>query len=300
MLWKTVSIFFIAGIILTGCSRKIPNTWHQRIVKSIPKQSSKLYYEVSGKGQPVVLLHGFGASHYSFSRIVPALSKYFKVYALDLKGFGKSPKPADNRYSVYDQALLVDQFLQEHQLDKVILIGHSYGGGVALSLALLDPSRIQKLVLIDSASYKQQLPKLIRWLKIPVLGKVGFYLLPASFEVKESYRYAFYDDSKIPEDIVREYARNLYLPNARQVYLQTVAQLIPEDLKTVSRKYKTIHIPTLIIWGKNDIVIRKDKAYRLHRDIAGSKLVIIPKCGHIPHEEQPEKVLEILENFMLK
>jgi len=290
-------ILFI-GVIFTGCSQKVANTWQKRVCEVPLDSGIKLYARVSGKGTPVVMLHGFGASSYSFSKITPALSKDFKIFAIDLKGFGKSPKPDDNRYSVYDQAVLVDRFLKEHHLNKVILLGHSYGGGVALALALLDPKRISKLILIDSASYDQQLPKLIRWLQIPVLGKLGFYLLPASVEVKESYRYAFYDDSKIPKDIISEYTKNLYLPNARKIYLETAKSLIPEDIGKISERYKMIQIPTLIIWGANDIVIRKEKAYRLHHDIANSKLKIIPHCGHIPHEERPAEVVKILKQFM--
>ncbi len=294
------SFALLVLVLFSGCSHKIANTWQKRVVEVSAPQTVALHAEVQGNGPPLVMLHGFGASSYSFSKIVPALSKHFTVYALDLKGFGKSPKPDDHRYSVYDQAVLVKQFLHEHHLKNVILLGHSYGGGVALLVTLMDPSRIKKLVLIDSASYDQQLPKLIRWLKIPLFGKLGFYLLPATLEVKESYRYAFYDDSKIPEDIVREYARNLYLPNARTAYLQAVETLIPEDIDTISKRYRTIRVPTLILWGADDIVIRKEKAYRLHHDIPHSILKIIPQCGHIPHEEKPEETLKILEKFMLK
>ena len=298
---RYVSLIVLLGLMLTGCAEKrVANTWQKRVKESPAQDAVPLHVRVTGKGQPLIMLHGFGASSYSFSKIIPELSKYFTIYAFDLKGFGDSPKPDDHRYSVYDQALLVDQYLKKHHLDKVILLGHSYGGGVALSLALMDPKRFAKLVLIDSASYDQQLPKLIRWLQIPVLGKLGFYLIPATVEVKESYKYAFYDNRKIPEDIVKEYARNLYKPNARKVYLQTVENLIPEDIEKISRRYKTIQIPTLIVWGANDIVIRKEKAYRLHRDIPHSQLKIIPRCGHIPHEEKSHETLKVLEDFLLK
>lgn len=298
---RYVSLIVLLGLMLTGCAEKrVANTWQKRVKESPAQDAVSLHVRVTGKGQPLIMLHGFGASSYSFSKIIPELSKYFTIYAFDLKGFGDSPKPDDHRYSVYDQALLVDQYLKKHHLDKVILLGHSYGGGVALSLALMDPKRFAKLVLIDSASYDQQLPKLIRWLQIPVLGKLGFYLIPATVEVKESYKYAFYDNRKIPEDIVKEYARNLYKPNARKVYLQTVENLIPEDIEKISRRYRTIQIPTLIVWGANDIVIRKEKAYRLHRDIPHSQLKIIPRCGHIPHEEKPQETLKLLEDFLLK
>jgi pimeloyl-ACP methyl ester carboxylesterase len=287
-------------LLIAGCSQKVPNTWQHRIMHAKPIEKEVLHVDIYGKGKPVVLLHGFGASSYSFSRIIPELSKQFRLYAIDLKGFGKASKPDDPYYSVYDQAVLVEDFLRKHHLRDVVLIGHSYGGGVALSLALIDPARIKKMVLIDAAVYKQQLPKLLRWLQMPVLGALGFYLLPAHYEVEESYRYAFYDDSKIPSDIVQHYAKNLRQPGAKRVYLKISHQLIPRDIDCVSKYYKSVKIPTLIIWGANDIVVKKDKAYRLHHDLQNSQLVILPRCGHIPHEECPEKVIDLLEKFMLK
>ena len=296
--FAAVAVFMV--LFLSGCAPKVPNTWQARVVRAANDDNISLFYREAGQGTPLVMLHGFGADSYSFSRLIPKLAKKYHIYALDLKGFGKSPKPPDRHYSVYDQAVLVERFLKRHHLHRVILLGHSYGGGVALSLALMDPGRIKQLVLIDSASYAQQLPKLIRWLRIPILGKLLFYLVPASVEVRASYRYAFYDPDKIPEDIVREYAANLYLPNARSAYLQAVETMVPEDIGKIAKQYRTIHIPTLIIWGENDIVIRKEKAFRLHRDLPDSRLFIIPRCGHIPHEEKPEEVLKILEKFMLK
>lgn len=293
---KIVSVLILA-LMIAGCAPKVANTWQERIVKA-PEAAILLHVETYGSGKPVVLLHGFGASSYSFSRIIPALSKHYKVYAVDLKGFGDSPRPDDHRYSVYDQAVLVERFLKTHHLDHVIVIGHSYGGGVALSLALMDPARIDKMVLIDAAAYAQQLPKLIRWLQIPVVGPLAFYLLPASYEVEDSYRYAFYDDRKIPKDIVKVYTENLRKPGAKRVYLEASHVLIPEDIDCVSRYYRQIRIPTLILWGANDIVIRPSRAYRLHRDLRNSRLVIIPRCGHIPQEECPEAVVKALEKFM--
>ncbi len=294
-------LFLLALLLMTaGCAHRVPNTWQERVLHAQLPQQEILHAEVYGEGPPVVLLHGFGESGYSFSRIIPKLSKHFRLYVIDLKGFGVAKRVTDRHYSVYDQAVLLERFLRERRLKDVIVVGHSYGGGVALALALIDPARIRKMVLIDAAAYRQQLPKLLRWLQIPIIGPLGFYLLPARLEVMESYRYAFYDDRKIPEDIVRRYTGNLQKPGAKSLYLTVSHQLVPQDIDCVSKYYRTISVPTLIIWGANDIVIRKNKAYRLYRDLQHAQLVIIPRCGHIPHEECPEKVVKILEKFMLK
>jgi len=106
------SIFSLLLISLfSGCATKIPNTWQNRVEKS-PPVSIKLHASISGRGKPLLMFHGF-------------------------KGFGNSPKPKDYRYSVYDQAVLVSNYIKEHNLTDITLIGHSYGGGVALSLAIL-------------------------------------------------------------------------------------------------------------------------------------------------------------------
>jgi pimeloyl-ACP methyl ester carboxylesterase len=284
-------------LFFSGCTTKIPNTWNER-VKKAPLQHVKLHADISGKGKPLLMLHGFGSSSYSFHHIVEPLSKKYRVYNFDLKGFGNSPKPKDYRYSVYDQAVLVSNFIKEHNLTDITLIGHSYGGGVALSLALMDQKNIKKMVLIDPAAYKQYIPSLIRKVQIPIFGPLAFYILPSSYEVKESYYYAFYDKKKIEKSIIKEITNNLNKENAKTAYLYAIDDLIPEDIGDTSKRYKYIKIPTLILWGDKDVVIKKNKGYRLKKDLQNSKLKIIKNCGHIPHEEKPKIVLKHLLNFL--
>jgi len=121
-------------------------------------------FEVDGEGpRPLLMLHGFGASLESWKDIQPYLRTNFRVYALDLKGHGLSSKPHDNKYSPQDQADIVTAFIKNRQLTDVVLVGHSYGGGVAL-LAFLRLSEhtehnpVSTMILIDSASYPQPLP----------------------------------------------------------------------------------------------------------------------------------------------
>jgi len=294
MFIKTVLAFIMIG--WSGCSTKVPNTLKSRL-DTLPKETLKLHAQIQGTGAPVVLLHGFSSSLHTFSYMIEPLAKKYRVYALDLKGFGSSPKPRDARYSVYDQMLLVKDFMQEHNISNPIMIGHSLGAGVALSLAITGVP-LKKMVLLDAAAYRQTRPMLLDWMQIPVLGKLGFYLLPARFEIKEGYKFAFYDDAKIPEKSVDILAKNLQSDNAKYAFATANDCLIPDDIDEVSQKYRHITIPTLIIWGYEDIVIRRNKAYRLHRDMPNSKLVFIPKCGHLPQEEKPQETLRAIEAFL--
>jgi len=279
-----------------GCSMKKPNTLQSRL-ESPQKDAIKLHFITKGEGEPLIMIHGFSSSLHTFSHLIEPLSKKYKVYAIDLKGFGKSPKPMDDKYSVYDQMILVKSFMREQNISNPIMIGHSLGGGVILSLAL-SGEKIKKMVLIDIAAYKQNLPKLLRWLQFPILGKLGFFILPAHYEIVEGYKYAFYDDDKIPQEGVDILTKNLQSKNGKYAFAKASDYLIPDDIEEVSKRYKEIDIPALIIWGYDDIVIRKDKAYRLHRDIKNSILHFVSHCGHMPQEEKPEETLEYIEEFL--
>ena len=118
-----------------------------------PEAPVKLYYQEEGSGRPLLLIHGFGASTFTWRRVAPDLARDHRVIAVDLKGFGQSDKPFDSRYSVYDQAELLAQLIEEKDLRDLTLVGHSYGGGIALLLALEADGRLQgrlsRLVLLD-------------------------------------------------------------------------------------------------------------------------------------------------------
>ncbi len=283
-------------ILFGGCSVKSPNTLQSRL-NNPPKTDIKLHYITKGEGEPLIMIHGFSSSLHTFSYLIKALSKRYKVYAIDLKGFGHSPKPRDDRYSVYDQMLLVKKFMREHHIENPIMIGHSLGGGVILSLAL-SGEKIKKMILIDAAAYRQNLPKLLRWMHFPLVGKLGFFILPAHYEIQEGYKYAFYDNSKIPKEGVEILTKNLQSPNGKYAFAKASDYLIPDDIDEVSKRYKTLTIATLIIWGYNDTIIRKDKAYRLQRDLQNARLRFVPLCGHMPQEECPEETLRYIEDFL--
>jgi len=136
----------------------------------------------------------------------------FRVIMLDLKGFGDSPKPRDDAYSVYEQARLVRNFILENDLKHLHVIGHSYGGGVALVtsvyLSASNPGLQKSLVLIDSMAYPQELPSFIKILATPVLGPLVTYGLPDAFQVKNLLQKVYFDDALIPQDAIDHYAAN--------------------------------------------------------------------------------------------
>ena len=122
--------------------------------------------------------------------------------------------------------------------------------------------------------------------------------MPSSFEVMEGYKYAFYDDAKIPKSRVKRLAKNLQKPNAKYAFISANDALIPDDIDEVIKAYPALNIPTLILWGREDVVIRSNKAYKLHNDIQNSRLHFIESCGHMPQEEKPQETLKEIRKFL--
>jgi pimeloyl-ACP methyl ester carboxylesterase len=293
-----LSTFFI------GCASKKPITWENRVLKSKIKPLDLAYVEYGlNHKKTLILIHGFGESKYTWRFVAKDLAKKYRVIAVDLKGFGESPKLKDGNYSVYDQAKVLEKFIEQKKLKEVTLIGRSFGGGVALVLALMQEFKllkfkIDKLILIDTMCYKQDLPSMMRFLQKPIIGYLGIHLLSAKTIAKEAYRYAFSNDDIIPQSSIKKSAEFLDMPLAKYAYKETVDSIIPDDVDFMEKLYKKISIPTLIIWGKDDISIPHSFGIRLHHDIKNSKLVIIPNVGHMPQEEAPKILFHIIDDFL--
>jgi pimeloyl-ACP methyl ester carboxylesterase len=275
--------------------------------KTFDYQGIKInYYEAGRQGPPVLLLHGFGACAYTWRFLIPALAEGRRVFTLELKGFGLSDKPADGRYAVADQAEIVADFIRQHNLRHLAIMGNSMGGAVALmtyfKLREEAPPRISKLVLIDSAGYPQKLPCYIRLAQIPGLGAAVGKLLSPRLAATLVLRKCYYDNAKITEEQINTYAYYGSLPGAPEAVSRTAAQLVPnhKEMEALIAQYKTITVPVLIVWGREDEVVPLKVGENFKRDIPNSELVVIPQCGHIPLEEEPEATKKAVLEFLKK
>lgn len=261
-----------------------------------------LHCEEHGHGEPLLLIHGFGASSYSWHYWLPELARRNRVFLIDLKGFGRSPKPAGGDYSLHEQARLVTDFIRGRDLRGLTLGGHSMGGGVALlvALGLQQDARLRprRLILIDNVAYRQPLPLFIRLLRTPLVGALCAHLTPARLQVTAVLRLAYYDDSRISPEDVAAYAEPLGQAGGKPALLRTARQLIPADVDQLAARYPQIDVPTLILWGRQDAIVPLWVGERLQRAIAGSRLVVIDRCGHIPHEECPRAAWGPVSDFL--
>jgi pimeloyl-ACP methyl ester carboxylesterase len=250
----------------------------------------------------MLFLHGLGGSVYSWRYMVAPFSSDHEVILIDLRGAGKSPKPHDQHYSILDQGELIYQFIVEHDLKNLTLVGNSYGGAVSLLLAIRlcaeNPSRLSKLILIDSGGYPDHLPDFLKMLRTPILGCLVVYLLPAKCQIRIVLKKSYYDPAKITEAQVDAYASPLASPGGRHALLETGKRAIPKDIRTYIDRYPTISVPTLILWGEDDRVLPLLIGQRLNAAIRGSRLEQIKFAGHIPQEEQPDAVIARIKAFL--
>jgi pimeloyl-ACP methyl ester carboxylesterase len=257
----------------------------------------RIHYQEKGVGTPLVLIHGFTSSTYSWKDVFEPLSRNFRVIAVDLKGFGFSGKP-DGDYTRRAQAQLVIHLLDNLKIEKAWLVGNSMGGEVALNVALANPQRVAGLILIDSAGVAVQGGSSLApaYVRIPFVGRALTALALTSDKlVREGLEKSFFDDTKVTDDRVSHYYRPLRTRGGQLAALRARLQWgqfpVEQDLGKVNAR-------TLIIWGAEDALIPLVAGRTMNSLIKNSKLVVFEKCGHLPQEEMPDRVLEEVTAFI--
>ncbi len=242
------------------------------------------YYE-AGQGPVVILLHGLGANAGIWAANIAPLSAHYQVIALDQVGFGHSAKPLLD----YKIATFVDflyGFMQSQQIEKATLVGNSLGGWVALDFAVQHPAMVDKLVLVDAGG-------LHFGAAAPTVD-----LNPSSVEgMKKILEYVFYDHSTISTPRAQAIYMNHLKDNDGYTIHATIEGVFSTD-QFEEPKLPSLHTPTLIVWGANDALIPLAKGEEFHTRIAGSKLVTIEQCGHMPQLEKPEEFNRAVLEFL--
>jgi pimeloyl-ACP methyl ester carboxylesterase len=289
---------------VTGCApmlppiAQLPASYHQARQGDKPV---RLAVREAGKGKPILLIHGLGASSYTWRSITPPLAKTNRVIAIDLKGFGDSEKPLDDAYSIADQARLVQDYMARRDLRGVTLVGHSFGGAVAMAVALDDANavrpRIEKLVLIDSLAYEQPIPFFFKVLQTPIIGELGMSLIPADVQIAKALAVAYHHDERVKDETIATYATPLQTEGGRHALLRTVESLMNEKAEVYAARYRSLKTPTLLIWCAHDRIVPLRFGKRLWQDLPNAKIDVIEECGHIPQEEEPGETLAAIQGF---
>ncbi len=286
----------IAPLALSGCLH-----FHQGAMPGEPKSATfatvdgtRVRYVDEGEGPVVVLLHGFASSIENWVSVLPDLKKDHRVIALDLRGFGWTDRPVSD-YSPEAQAKLVAALLDERGVEgKVSLVAHSWGSSVALAFALAQPERVERIALYDAWVYDSQLPSMFHMARAKGVGEVLFALFYDQ-RADERISRGFYDPDFVTEPLVEAVELAFERPGTRAAALETVRGM---DFTRLESKYGQIQVPTLLLWGREDVVTPVSIGEQLARQLPDAKLLVYPRCGHFPMLEAASESTRDLRAFL--
>lgn len=263
-----------------------------------------LYYEEHGKGLPLLLLHGLGESIFTWHEILPALAARNRVVALDLKGFGHSDKPDDGAYSADDQAALVARFILERGLSDVTLVGHSFGGTVALRTALVEgiagKGRIRRIAVISAPALPRATARQLDLVLMPLVPDTVALVLPPEGVARLLLKEAL-DGGEPSESDVKGYAAPYHDPAALSSFLATARSIVNErDAAAVAKRYRAIKQPVLAVWCRKDPIVPLRSGRQLVATLPRARLAILDGCHHLPQHERPKALLKALAPFLAK
>ena len=250
----------------------------------------------AGSGEPVMLLHGLGASSYSWRFAFAELSKRYEVFAPDLPGFGRTDKPRDFDYSIHGLHRWVVALMDRLGLQKARFAGNSMGGVITLWTAMEAGHRVERMALLGTPAYPENRPKLLWPLSWPVIGRVYEWALGET-TLRYMARTTFVDQSKVTEELIAEYLAPLKTAAGRRAVAEFIRRAIPPDFQTRIQSYKSLNHPALVLAGDSDKMVDHRGAERLSKDLPRARFVYLERCGHAPQEDAPDRVIPLLRDF---
>ena len=265
----------------------------------------EVHYKEMGEGEPVyLLLHGFGASTFSWREVIEPLGQQGRAIAYDRPAFGLTERSLEwegqNPYSAQAQMDLVLGLMDELGVDQAVLVGNSAGGTVALATALQHPDRVSALVLVDAAVYTGGgSPSWIRPVfKTPQMDHLGPLLARRISSAGENLIYrSWHDPDQITPAVLEGYQQPLQAENWDQALWELTKASSAPDLEN---ELDRVQVPTLVITGDDDRVVPTAESMQLAVDIPGAVLGVMENCGHVPQEECPVQFLQAVDQFMME
>ncbi len=243
--------------------------------------NNRINYTVQGKGKKLILLHGWGCDIKIFKPLLPYFEQHFETYIVDFPGFGQSPEPK-TAWTNDDYVRMTQEFIQELKIKNPIVLGHSFGGRIAIKLATHIP--IHKLILTGSAGVKPS-------------RKLNYYIKVYSYKLLKNL-------AKLPllslllKPLQETYIQNMGSSDYKQasdVMRQTLSNVVNTDLQSVMPDIKT---PTLLIFGENDTATPPEYGKIMEKLIPGSGLVIMKNAGHYTFLDQKAQFIAIIDSFL--
>ena len=247
--------------------------------------------------EPIFLIHGTSASLHTWEGWIAELSSSRRCVSVDLPGFGLTGPDPRSDYSIQNYTRFVKGVFDFLEIERGVVGGNSLGGQIAWNFALAYPALVSKLILVDSAGFPlsaTSIPLGFRLAGNKILSPLVKYMLPR-FVVAASVQNVYGDEARVTEDLVDRYYELTLRAGNRAAVVERF-KLINDASPT--EKLGTLELPTLIIWGEMDRLIPPDTGIQFRDAIFGSRLVVFPGLGHVPHEEDPHATVSIAKHFL--
>ncbi len=269
-------------------------------LRTIPSQfasltSFKVHYLEMGEGDPLILIHGGGMWLYSFRHNFRDLAGFFHVYALDMPGYGYTVPLGDTvSYGLDPAADTLLEFMNERNIERASLLGHSWGGGWVLRFASKYPERVERLILIDSSGFN--VPDVLEWelMKYPLIGELLMNFVTVG-TVKKRLERSFFHRHMVSLAMAEEVHLPLTFPHNRKAQLQIARN---QDWKLTESSLQEIRHPSLVIWGDHDAYLDAELLHRFQGCLPNARTFLFKQCGHSPHEEYPQDVNALITAYL--
>ncbi len=269
----------------------------------------RVHYKIAGQGKPVlVLVHGSFLTMYSWRAVMPALAQHGTVIAFDRPAFGLTSRPLPdtvkqrNPYSPEGQADLIIALLDKLGIEQAILVGSSAGGTTCLLAALRHPQRVQALVLVDAMVYSgYAVVEFPRWLRPLLRALEGPGAFPVGSMISLLYERAvrtfWHDSSRLAPAVLERYRQTLQIKHWDRALWQLI---LSSHALGLDQQLERLTMPALVVSGEHDRAVPAEQSVRLAEALPHARLTVIPDCGHLPHEEQPDQFLPAVTSFLVE
>ncbi|WP_144150393.1 alpha/beta fold hydrolase [Paraburkholderia sp. BCC1885] len=270
--------------------------------KFVSIMGTEVHYVDEGSGEPLVMIHGFAASLHTWDGVAEELARSHRVIRLDLPPFGvtgplRSASGAIETMDLPAYRRFIDTFMQALGIGRVMLIGNSLGGLISWDYAVRHRDQVKRLVLIDSAGFPMKLPIYIGLFNSALVRMSAPWWLPEPI-IRSAVRNVYGDARRLAAPVLRRYIEFFHGEGTRTAIGKMVPTLDFADLDT--DVLKTVDVPTLVLWGAKDRWIPPAHAAEFAQRIPGARSIMYDGLGHIPMEEDPQRVLADLRAFLAK
>jgi pimeloyl-ACP methyl ester carboxylesterase len=264
--------------------------------KFVEIEGMRIHYRDEGAGPPLVMLHGFGSSLFTWDRWVRQLAGTRRLIRLDLPGFGLTGPAPDGDYRAERYVRVVAALLDSLGVERSDIAGNSMGGRTALTFALEHPERVRKLILVDAGGFAPMPPPMVyRLAQTPILGRLLLLHVTPRFVVRRNLETVYGDPSRLTNAVVDRYQAMTLRAGNRGAMLARMTG--PPD-PLLADRLGELKLPVLIQWGQLDGWVPLSNAYGFQRGIAGAQLRVYPGAGHVSMEEIPEATARDADAFL--